>query len=77
MDEKELSVLLPLDPVAPRVRIDEGGAVRVGKSRNTLALVVEEYESRMTPEDRGRACDTLDLADSTRPSPTESANERK
>lgn len=63
MDEKELSVLLPLDAVAPPIRIDEGGAVRVGKSRITLALVVEEYESGMTPEDMVRAYDTLDLAD--------------
>lgn len=63
MDEKELSVLLPLDAVAPPLRIDEGGAVRVGKSRITLALIVEEYESGLTPEDLVRAYDTLDLAD--------------
>jgi len=63
MDEKELSQLFPLDPVAPPLRIVEGGAVRIGKSRITLALIVEEYESGMTPEDMVRAYDTLDLAD--------------
>lgn len=55
--------LLPLDTVAPPIRIDDGGAVRVGKGRITLALVVEEYESGMTPEDMVRAYDTLDLGD--------------
>lgn len=35
----------------------------MGKSRITLALIVEEYESGMTPEDMVRAYDTLDLAD--------------
>lgn len=59
----ELTQLLPLDAVAPPLRFDEGGAVRIGKSRIALALVVEEYESGMTPEDMVRAYDTLDLAD--------------
>ncbi|HQU43987.1 MAG TPA: DUF433 domain-containing protein [Pirellulales bacterium] len=63
MDEKELSQLFPLDPVAPPLRIVEGGALRVGKSRITLDLIVEEYESGMTPEDMVRAYDTLVLAD--------------
>jgi uncharacterized protein (DUF433 family) len=43
--------------------VDEGGAVRVGKSRVSLDLVVEQYENGMTPEDLVRAYDTLDLAD--------------
>jgi uncharacterized protein (DUF433 family) len=62
MDKQELQALLPLDAVAPPLRIDDGGAMRVGKSRITLALVVEEYESGMTPEDMVSASDTLDLA---------------
>lgn len=63
MDKQELIALLPLDMAAPPIRIDDSGAVRVGKGRITLALVVEEYESGMTPEDMIRAYDTLDLAD--------------
>lgn len=63
MDMEELRSLFPLDAAAPPIRIDEGGAVRVGKGRITLALVVEEYESGMTPEDMVRAYDSLDLAD--------------
>jgi uncharacterized protein (DUF433 family) len=43
--------------------VDEGGAVRVGKGRVSLDLVVEQYENGMTPEDMVRAYDTLELAD--------------
>lgn len=63
MDVKELSELLPLDPIAPPLRVVEGGAVRVGNGRITLDLIVEEYESGMTPEDMVRAYDTLVLAE--------------
>jgi uncharacterized protein (DUF433 family) len=63
MDKEQLIELLPLDAIAPPLRIVEGGAVRIGKSRITLALIVEEYESGMTPEDMVRAYDTLDLGD--------------
>jgi uncharacterized protein (DUF433 family) len=54
---------LPLDAERPPLRVDEGGAVRVGKSRISLDLVVEQYENGMTPEDMVRAYDTLVLAD--------------
>src|SRR5205814_10031940 len=54
---------LPLLAKSPPLRADEGGAVRVGKSRVSLDLVVEQYENGMTPEDLVRAYDTLDLAD--------------
>src|SRR5262245_1475445 len=47
----------------PPLRLDEGGAVRVGRSRISLDLVVEQYESGMAPEDMVRAYDTLVLAD--------------
>src|SRR5206468_11384872 len=47
----------------PPLRVDEGGAVRVGTSRVSLDLVVEQYENGMTPEDLVRAYDTLVLAD--------------
>lgn len=63
MNQQEVNELLPLDAVAPPLRVVEGGAVRVGKSRITLDLVVEEYESGMTAEDMVRAYDTLVLAD--------------
>lgn len=63
MTEDELKHLLPFQAVAPPLRVDVGGAVRVGKSRISLALIVEEYENGMTPEDMVRAYDTLDLAD--------------
>ena len=54
---------LPLHADLPPVRVDEGGAVRVGNSRISLDLVVEQYENGMTPEDMVRAYDTLVLAD--------------
>jgi uncharacterized protein (DUF433 family) len=63
MDERELSGVLPLHNDPLPLRVDEGGAVRVGKSRISLDLVVEQYENGMTPEDLVRAYDTLALAD--------------
>ena len=54
---------LPLHIESPPLRVDEGGAIRVGKSRVSLDLVVEQYENGMTPEDMVRAYDTLALAD--------------
>jgi uncharacterized protein (DUF433 family) len=43
--------------------VDEGGAVRVGNSRISFDLVVEQYESGVTPEEMVRGYDTLVLAD--------------
>jgi uncharacterized protein (DUF433 family) len=54
---------LPLHAECPPLRVDEGGAVRVGNSRISLDLFVEQYENGMTPEDMVRAYDTLVLAD--------------
>ena len=54
---------LPLHADRPPLRVDEGGAVRVGNSRVSLDLIVEQYENGMTPEDMVRAYDTLVLAD--------------
>jgi uncharacterized protein (DUF433 family) len=54
---------LPIYAEPPPLRVDEGGAVRVGKSRISLDLVVEQYENGMDPEDMVRAYDTLELAD--------------
>jgi uncharacterized protein (DUF433 family) len=67
--EKEATVpegsaeALPLNADHPPLRVDDGGAVRVGKSRISLDLVVEQYENGMAPEDMVRAYDTLVLAD--------------
>jgi uncharacterized protein (DUF433 family) len=63
MDKHQLNELLfrHTDPLP--LRIDDGGAVRVGKSRISLDLVVDQYENGMTPEDMVRAYDTLALAD--------------
>src|SRR5713226_796506 len=54
---------LPLSADQPPLRTEEGGVIRVGNTRITLDLVVEEYENGMTPEDMVRAYDTLILAD--------------
>jgi len=63
MLEHELRELLPFDTDRPPLRVVEGGAVRVGESRISLDVVVEQYENGMTPEDMVRAYDTLVLAD--------------
>src|SRR6266566_8307184 len=54
---------LPLHAEVPPLRVDEGGAVRVGNTRISLDLIVEQYENGMAPEDLVRAYDTLELAD--------------
>ena len=54
---------LPLHAELPPLRLEEGGAIRVGKSRVSLDLLVEQFENGMTPEDLVRAYDTLELAD--------------
>lgn len=54
---------LPLHADLPPLRVDEGGTVRIGNSRISLDLVIEQYENGMTPEDMVRAYDTLGLAD--------------
>jgi uncharacterized protein (DUF433 family) len=45
------------------LRLDEGGVIRIGKSRVTLDLVVEQYENGMAPEAMARAYDSLLLPD--------------
>jgi uncharacterized protein (DUF433 family) len=63
MDEREVNNPLSLHAESPPLRVDEGGAVRVGNIRVNLDLIVEQYENGMTPEDMIRARDTLVLAD--------------
>src|SRR5438105_15454139 len=55
------SLRIHADP--PPLQVDRGGAVRIGTSRISLDLVVEQYDNGMTPEDMVRAYDTLVLAD--------------
>ncbi|HYV36579.1 MAG TPA: DUF433 domain-containing protein [Gemmataceae bacterium] len=59
--QTELPLALYSDPLP--LRVEEGGVVRVGKSRISLDLIVEQYENGLTPEDMVRAYDTLALAD--------------
>jgi len=54
---------LPLGAYGPPLRVDEGGCVRVGSTRISLDLMVEQYENGMTPEELVRAYDTLLLPD--------------
>ena len=54
---------LAFDAELPPLREAEGGSVRVGKTRISLDLIVEQYENGMTPEDMVRAYDTLKVAD--------------
>jgi uncharacterized protein (DUF433 family) len=54
---------LAIHPDPPPLRLDQGDTVRVGNSRITLDLIIEQYENGMTPEDMVRAYDTLLLAD--------------
>jgi len=54
---------LPLQSESPPLRVDEKGVVRVGGSRVTLDLVVEEYQSGMSPESMVEAYDSLRLPD--------------
>jgi uncharacterized protein (DUF433 family) len=54
---------IPLHADLPPIRMDEGGVARLGQSRISLDLIVEQYENGMTPEDMVRAYDTLVLAD--------------
>jgi uncharacterized protein (DUF433 family) len=54
---------LPLDPELPPLREVEGGGVRIGKTRVSLDVIVEEFEDGMSPEDIVHAYDSLALAD--------------
>lgn len=54
---------LPLQAAVPPLRLDEGEVVRIGNTRISLDLLVEQYENGMTAEDLARAYDCLELAD--------------
>jgi uncharacterized protein (DUF433 family) len=54
---------LPLHPILPPLRVEQGGVVRVGKTRISLDLVIEQYENGITAQEIVSAYDTLQLAD--------------
>lgn len=49
--------------IAVPLRFDESGAVRVGKSRVLLVLVIHAFQDGATPETIVQSYDTLQLAD--------------
>jgi uncharacterized protein (DUF433 family) len=55
------TIELPLQAGPPPLRLDEGNVIRVGKSRVSLDVLVDQYENGMTPEAMVRAYDTLAL----------------
>lgn len=63
MDPDKPIDLLTLGIDGSPLRRDEGGVVRIGNSRVSLDVLVEQYENGMTPEEMVRAYDTLALAD--------------
>jgi uncharacterized protein (DUF433 family) len=54
---------LTIQPEAPPLRVDESGAIRVGKTRVLFVLVVRAFQRGATPGDIVRMYDALDLAD--------------
>jgi uncharacterized protein (DUF433 family) len=64
MEEREAAgEAFPIHADRPPLRVDDGGAVRIGQTRVSLDLVVEQFENGMSPEEMIRAYDTLNLAD--------------
>jgi uncharacterized protein (DUF433 family) len=55
--------VLSLEPIAVPLRQDATGAVRVGKSRVLLELVIRAFRDGATPEAIVQAYDTLELSD--------------
>lgn len=56
-------MILALEPEFPPLRVDEAGAVRVGKTRVLFVLVVRAFKAGATPEEIARAYETLELGD--------------
>ncbi len=54
---------LPTSSDSYPLNFASGGAVRIGNSRVSLDIIVEQYENGMTPEEIVRAYDTLQLPD--------------
>lgn len=58
-----MTLIDTLTPMIPPLKMDEGGAIRVGGTRVTLDTVIGEYEDGATPEEIVMHYDTLQLAD--------------
>jgi uncharacterized protein (DUF433 family) len=58
-----MQAVLPMIAQEPPLRIDAGGAVRIGKTRVTLQTLVETYKEGATAEEIVRQFPTLDLAE--------------
>lgn len=61
MDHPSSGLTLHSEP--PPLREDADGSIRVGNTRITLDLIVEQYEAGMTPDAMVRAYDSLSLPD--------------
>jgi uncharacterized protein (DUF433 family) len=59
----DASLELSLDAVAPPLRWDEERVLRIGGTRLTLDLLVEQYHNGMSPEEIVGAYDSLQLTD--------------
>ena len=56
-----MSLTLQADPMP--LRIDQDGTIRIGNSRLTLDVLIEEYDEGASPEAIVQAFDTVELAD--------------
>jgi uncharacterized protein (DUF433 family) len=56
-----MSIAIQADPVP--LRMDETGTIRVGGTRVTLDVLLEEHQLGATPEQIAEAYDTLSLPD--------------
>ncbi len=54
---------IAIETEAPPLRVDESGAIRVGKTRVLLELVIRAFQDGATPERIVQSYDTLTLAD--------------
>lgn len=54
---------ITIESEAPPLRVDESGAIRVGKTRVLFVLVVRAFQSGAKPEEIVRIYESLDLAD--------------
>jgi uncharacterized protein (DUF433 family) len=58
-----MQAVLPIIAQEPPLRIDAGGAVRIGKTRVTLQTLVEAFKEGATAEEIVQQFPTLDLAE--------------
>jgi uncharacterized protein (DUF433 family) len=54
---------LPIEAIVPPLRVDEYGAVRVGKTQVTLPVLLESYKLGRSPEELVEEFSTLTLAE--------------